>query len=225
MAERRTDEDIKRDVIESLYWDDRVDAADVGVTVKDGHVTLTGSVLTFRERRAAREDTEIIRGVSSIDNRVEIVVSPELDRPGDADLLEAAQDVLAADPDLLAGDVDLAVSEGRIQLTGSVASFHEKELASSVLAILPGVRGVRNELTVVPTHDHEDAHIADDLLAALRRNRHVDVAELDIAVDRGEVTLAGRAVDRRTHDHIVDTVRRTTGVTGLTDHLRVLDGD
>jgi osmotically-inducible protein OsmY len=38
----RTDEQIQRDVLQELQWDARVLPNEVGVTVKDGIVTLTG---------------------------------------------------------------------------------------------------------------------------------------------------------------------------------------
>ena len=75
----RTDADIQRDVIESLYWDTRVDAADVGVLVDDGRVTLVGTVPTYRARAAARDDALVIRDVTEVDNRLAVAISPDLD--------------------------------------------------------------------------------------------------------------------------------------------------
>lgn len=218
---KRTDEDIKRDIVESLYWDTRVDAADIAVTVNDGHVTLAGSVPTFRARRAAREDTEIIRGVTGIDNHVEIVISSELDTPTDEELLETVHDVLRADPDLGAADIQVEVRSGKVELTGSVTTFYEKELAGSLVAATPGVRGMRNEIVVVPTHEHDDEEIADDLMAALQRNRHVDSSKLDIEVDQGRVTIAGHVRDELAHAEAMATARRTAGVTDVNDQLHI----
>jgi osmotically-inducible protein OsmY len=44
---------IKKDVEAALQWDPSVNAAVVGVAVKDGIVTLTGRVSSFAEKYAA----------------------------------------------------------------------------------------------------------------------------------------------------------------------------
>ena len=49
----RSDLDIKRDVEDELISDPDVVATDVGVAVKDGVVTLTGFVRSFRQRRTS----------------------------------------------------------------------------------------------------------------------------------------------------------------------------
>lgn len=40
----RADEEIKRDLVDELYWDYRVDASNVKAEVSDGKVRLTGTV-------------------------------------------------------------------------------------------------------------------------------------------------------------------------------------
>jgi len=51
----RTDEEVKKNVADELSWDDRVDATDVSVDVRDGRVVFSGTVLTYAARRAAAE--------------------------------------------------------------------------------------------------------------------------------------------------------------------------
>ncbi len=218
----RSDEDIKRDVIESLYWDTRVDAADIGVFVQDGQVRLVGTVPTYRSWRAAREDALVIRGVRRVDNRVEVEISPELTAPADDDLRDALVEVVTTDPDLAAGHIDVVVKQGRVTLRGTVADFCERELARTVVSAAPGVRGVHNELVVVPHGDHTATSIAKAIIDALRRNRHVDLSAIDVAVDGGQVTLAGEVADTSVSDHILDAARYTPGVTEIVDKIHVI---
>jgi osmotically-inducible protein OsmY len=49
----RTDEAIQRDVLAELEWDARLSPAEIGVSVKDGVVTLTGRVDEALGRRTS----------------------------------------------------------------------------------------------------------------------------------------------------------------------------
>lgn len=221
MTARRTDADIQRDVIESLYWDTRVDAADVGVTVHEGHVTLAGTVPTYRARAAAREDALVVRDVVGVDNRLSVEISAQLDTPDDDVLGTAVEEVLGADPDLGAADIEVEVREGTVRLAGSVRTFWERELARSVTITLPGVRGLTNELVVVPAGDHDDIELARTVAATLARNRHVDLSVIDIAVTKGRVTLTGQVRDESVHQQVLDAARYLGGVTEIHDLLYI----
>lgn len=225
MTNDRTDADIKRDIIESLYWDTRVDAADIGVFVSNGHVRLTGTVPTYRSWRAAREDALVIRGVQRVDNRVEVEISAELEQPSDDELQEVLTEVLAADPDLQAADLDVAVTDGRVALSGTVPTYWERELARVIASTLPGLRALANQIVVVPTQDHHDTTVADRFTDALGRNRHVDLSRLDIAVANGEINLSGQVDNPSAHQQILDIAVRTLGVTGIIDNLHVIHPD
>jgi hypothetical protein len=54
-SETRTDEEIQRDVLAELKWDARVQPNEIGVSVKDGVVTLTGVVDSYSKRWAAED--------------------------------------------------------------------------------------------------------------------------------------------------------------------------
>ncbi len=58
----KSDAKIQQDVIRELQWDNRLEATQVGVTVEAGVVTLTGTVGTYAERRAAQAPPTRWRG-------------------------------------------------------------------------------------------------------------------------------------------------------------------
>jgi osmotically-inducible protein OsmY len=55
-----------------LKWDPDIDPSDIGVAVKDGAVTLTGFVRSFRQRTKAAEDATRVHGVKGIANDIEV---------------------------------------------------------------------------------------------------------------------------------------------------------
>lgn len=68
-----SDDRIKDQVSEALYRDYHVDASDIDVDVKDGVVTLTGTVKSREEKRSAEESIENLSGVIDVHNRIRIM--------------------------------------------------------------------------------------------------------------------------------------------------------
>ena len=69
-----SDELIKKNVVDELYWNDSVDASRVKVEVEHGVVFLSGTVSNYRARTASAESAAGIHGVLNVQNR--IVVDP-----------------------------------------------------------------------------------------------------------------------------------------------------
>jgi hypothetical protein len=76
----RSDERIREDVCERLM-DSPYDASDVDVQVKDGEVTLTGTVKSRQERRNIEDVVVAVRGVHDVFNRMRVAEADTGDRP------------------------------------------------------------------------------------------------------------------------------------------------
>jgi hypothetical protein len=70
---RRSDARIREDVCERLTDDDRVDASNIDVTVKDCEVTLTGSVSTREQKRRAETIIENLSGLKDVHNQLRVM--------------------------------------------------------------------------------------------------------------------------------------------------------
>jgi osmotically-inducible protein OsmY len=46
----KNDLELRRDILDALEWEPSIDAAEIGVAVKDSIVTLTGSVKSYTEK-------------------------------------------------------------------------------------------------------------------------------------------------------------------------------
>jgi osmotically-inducible protein OsmY len=69
---RRSDERIREDVCDVLTDDANVDATEIEVTVKEGEVTLTGSVASRDQKRRAESLAERVSGVRDVHNSVRV---------------------------------------------------------------------------------------------------------------------------------------------------------
>lgn len=212
-------EDIKKDVVDQLYWDDRVDASHVKVEVAERTVRLSGHVPSYTARRAAETDAWLVAGVVSVDSRLEVVYPPEYTRPADGDIMAELSTVLSWNPELRGADIDVFASDGRVTLTGSVNAYWKKLRAEELAATLTGVVDVKNELAVVPSQRLEDRVIADGIIAALERNIHVEAGVIDVHVNEGVVTLSGSVSSLPEFRAVDEVASQTTGVSAVNNEV------
>lgn len=80
---QRADARILEEVCERLTEDDRIDASNVEVQVKDGVVTLSGDVEDRRAKRLAERIADSVGGVVDVENRLRFAPAArrELDEP------------------------------------------------------------------------------------------------------------------------------------------------
>lgn len=69
---RRTDERIHEDVCERLMHDRFIDASEVEVVVKEGEVTLSGTVSSRGLKRRAEDLAELASGVTHVQNNLRV---------------------------------------------------------------------------------------------------------------------------------------------------------
>lgn len=69
---RRSDERIREDVNERLMDDDRIDASEIDIEVKDGAVTLTGKVDDRRTKWMVEDLVETVHGVKDVQNNLRV---------------------------------------------------------------------------------------------------------------------------------------------------------
>jgi hypothetical protein len=74
---RRSDDRIREDVCERLTEHPEVDAGEIEVSVKDGEVTLTGTVDERQAKRIAEDVAESVSGVKDVHNQVRVRQSSE----------------------------------------------------------------------------------------------------------------------------------------------------
>lgn len=68
----RSDQDIRRDIETSLFYDRAIRSYQVKVDVQGGLVTLSGTVDSDAEKLKAEEDTRVIPGVTAVCNNLAV---------------------------------------------------------------------------------------------------------------------------------------------------------
>jgi osmotically-inducible protein OsmY len=68
MTENMTDSELQRDVLDELKWEPSVNVAHIGVSVKNGVVTLSGHVPSYWEKYSAEKAAKRVYGVKAVAN-------------------------------------------------------------------------------------------------------------------------------------------------------------
>lgn len=132
----------------ALFADERVKGREVGVDTQKGVVYLRGKVDSDEAKTAAAEVAKNIEGVQSVKNDLQ-VVAPMARKAVDAsdkDIAKAVGSRLSKDMQLK--KVDVRADGGVVTLTGEVPSITASAKASEMARNIPGVKSVKNELTV-----------------------------------------------------------------------------
>jgi hyperosmotically inducible periplasmic protein len=132
----------------ALFADERVKGTQVSVDTKNGVVHLRGKVDSAEAKQAAAEVAKGIEGARSVKNDLQ-VVSPTARTAVDAsdkDIAKAVESRLSKDAQLK--KVDVRTDGGVVTLTGEVRSIIAAAKASEMARNVPGVKSVKNELTV-----------------------------------------------------------------------------
>ena len=180
-----TDLRLRSFVVRELDWDPDVDSSAIGVTTKDGVVTLTGFVDTYAGKLAAERVAKRVRGVRAVANDITVRLTVERT---DADIAADAVAALKLQTTVV-DKVQIAVHRGHVTLTGTVDWFTQKEAAAAVIQYVAGVRGVVNYIEVAPGPAFRDVHR--HIVAALHRNADIDAMNVRVDVEGDVVHLTG----------------------------------
>ncbi len=184
-----SDTELQRAALEELRWDPSVNAAHIGVSVKDGVVTLSGHVPSFAEKNAAERAAKRVYGVRAVANELDVKL-PDSNRRTDEDIAAAAVNALRANLFVPADKIRVSVDDGWVELSGEVELQLQKELAEHIVRDLPGVKMVVNLIQVKPNVSPTEVKFK--ILAAFQRNAEMDARHIDVEVEGDKVILRGR---------------------------------
>jgi osmotically-inducible protein OsmY len=186
----RTDDQIQRDVLEEFSWDARIQPNEIGVTVKDGVVALTGWVDNYGKKWTAERTTHRVNGVRAVANDIEVRLPSSAERT-DADIAGAATRALEWDAFVPIERLDVTVARGWVTIKGEVEWEYQRRSAERAVRRLSGVRGVTNLAAVKPRVQPTTQELRHRIEDALIRNAETDAEQVDVDVESDKVILRG----------------------------------
>ena len=183
-----TDKELQERVVKALDWEPSVNAAQIGVTVQQGVITLAGRVGTLREKWMAEKAARHVWGVRAVAN--DLAVAPEgASVRTDTAIASAAVNALSWNSAIAPELIQVTVRDGWVTLNGTVPWQYQKAAAEKTIEHLRVVKGVANAVVVkAPVTATDVRHKIEE---AFRRSADVDSRRVSVEAHNGTVVLRG----------------------------------
>jgi len=215
---KKTDTELKRDVLAELKYEPSVKVTDIGVLVNDGAVTLNGYASTYGEKWDAVRAAKRVAGVKAIADDIEVKL-PDSPRRTDGDIAAAAANQIDWSTTIPTGTIEVAVREGWITLEGEVEWWYQKDAAENAVRYLAGVKGVSNLITIKPKV--ASAEVATAIKSAFERNALLDANKIQVETSGNKVVLRGKVRNHAERDEAERAAWGAPGVWSVDNKLKV----
>lgn len=142
---QRTDTEIAQAAVNAVTWRTTVPDNRVTVTVRDGWITLAGTLDWHYQRDAAARAVRELTGVRGVTN--DIRVQPHVTT---ADVQHEIEAAFKRSAEIDARRVKVTAQDGKVILSGNVRSWAERQEAERAAWAAPGVSQVVDRLAITP---------------------------------------------------------------------------
>jgi osmotically-inducible protein OsmY len=184
----KTDAELQQDVMNELQWEPTLKAAEIGVGVKDGVVTLSGYVDSYINKLAAERAAARVFGVRAVAEAIQVRLPGSLKR-SDEDIAGVVANVLEWNVLVPQDRVKVQVQDGVVTLSGEVDWGYQKYAAEEAIHHLMGVVWLNNQITVKPAIKPLD--VKAKIESAFQRNALLDSRRIKIETRGSKVILSG----------------------------------
>jgi len=215
---KKSDAELKSDVLAELEYEPSVKVTDIGILVKDGAVTLNGYATNYGEKWDAVRAAKRVAGVNAIADDIEVKLPSSLKRT-DGDIASAAARQIDWSTTIPTGTVKVTVREGWITLEGEVEWWYQKSSAEDAVRYLAGVKGVTNLVIIKPKV--AVAGVENAITSAFERSALLDAKKIQVETSGTAVTLRGKVRNYAERDEAERAAWNAPGVSSVDNRLKV----
>lgn len=213
------DSELRQDILDELEFEPSIDANDIGVTVEDGIVTLTGHVPYYSQKMAVERLVSGLKGVRGIAEEIEVRYPGGASGMADDEVAARVVNRLKWSTLIPDGKVQVKVQKGWVTLSGKLDWNYQKVGAADAIHDIKGVVGISNEIELVPRVSSVD--VKKRIENALKRNALLESDGIKVDVTGNKVTIKGRVKAWSERKLVEQAVWATPGVTTVSDQLMI----
>jgi osmotically-inducible protein OsmY len=184
----KSNSELQKDVQDAIKWEPLLHSAEIGVIVKDGIVTLTGTVDSYPKKLEAENAAKKVTGIKALVEKIEVRFTNSWSKSNDEVALEAVNAVMN-NKQVPYGKVLVTVENGWVTLDGTLPWNYQKDAANHSVKYLEGVKGVINNIKI--KSESQDIVEQKTIEAALGRNWSINANDINVSVFGTKVKLTG----------------------------------
>lgn len=215
----KTNAELQKDVQDAIQYEPLLKAAEIGVTAKDGIVTLTGTVNSYAKKTEAENAAKGVKGVKAVVEKIELTFGRDWTQRDDNEIAIEAVTALKWNWRVPADKVKVQVENGWVTLDGELSWHYQKEAAEDSIKRLLDVTGLTNKITI-KSEIHDQIEAA-DIVRALERNWSIHNEDITVSVSKNCVTLTGIVTSTYEKDEASRIAWKAPGVCALKNNLVV----
>jgi osmotically-inducible protein OsmY len=212
------DLELQQAVLGQLGKDPVLHGTGIEVSVKEGIVTFNGTVRSLSEKWTAEQLTQHVPGVTAIVDETVVNLPGDAER-SDVQIARAAVTRLEAVAKVPLDKINILVHNGLITIRGEVQYFYQRVEVERALQSLMGVRGIYNELAVVPPVTA--AVVKEEVEKALQCVDEIDGQRICVEVTGNQVLLRGDVKTWREHEAAQEAASKIMGVRDVQNKILV----
>ena len=210
------DTEIRRKVIAELDWYPTIDASAVGVAVKDGVVTLSGSIASYWQKKEAERIVKRVAGVKAVAEDLTIKLPGAAER-SDADIAQSVISGLRFNVTVPPDRIQITVENGWVTLEGEVEWQFQQSAAESAVKSVMGVKGVSNSIRIKPRVTAAD--VKAKIEGAFARRAHLDAKQIRVEASDSKVILHGSVHSWEEMEQAEQAAWAAPGVTNVENNV------
>lgn len=184
----KSNEVLQKDVQDAIKWEPLLHAAEIGVIVHNGIVTLTGTVDSFAKKKEAEDAAKNVAGVKALVDDIEVKPN-RFAVVNDTDIAHEIVRALQENWSVPDKKIKVIVDNGRVTLEGILDWDFQREAALKSVRYLAGVTSVTSKLKIQPEINNELEQ--KKVEGALRRNWAIEADKIQIRAHDRTITLSG----------------------------------
>lgn len=184
----KTDAEIQKDVMDELSWEPFFKASEIGVAVKNGVVTLSGTVDNYLKKTTAEKAAKRVAGVKAVAEDIEVKFSGDRIK-NDTEIAQAILNALKWNSAITEDKLKVKVEDGIVTLDGQVEWEFQRGVIISEIESLWGVKQIVNNITLKNISPITD--LKQKIKSAFKRSADIDADKIDVETLGNKVTLKG----------------------------------
>ena len=211
-------DDLQREVHDAIKWEPILNASEIGVSAKDGVVTLTGTVDSYAKKFEAENVAKGISGVKAVVEKIKVGNTYQRD---DNEIAEEIVRTFESNWEIPNEKVRVKVENGWIMLTGELQWNYQKQAVNVTVKNILGVKGVINRIKV-DFGMQDEIEKKKDIERAFARNWSINNENIEVEILGNNVVLRGTVYSWYQKDEAARIAWNTQGIRAVKNELVIL---